>query len=913
MASLDELKKKYLPQQSTQTTPVRNEAEPQSAAPAGNASESYLDRLKKKYIPTVDRNYINSFVTDANSFLGSAHTDYGSISPDTFTSVYGERRQKASDLRKRSFAIRQYLDDNKGSFAADEYDELLAYLDRYDEESSKSMMDFAKAMKNYEATGKSGLDVFTAEKQAKIQKEEDKTWWEKALASFAHTSDSTLPAAGVTEAYHGYREDTTYREPDERWNDDQRNTFGYLYAIDPERAYEYALEVNNALNAGEKQEKLDKISDSAKENKVGHTLGALPASMLGLADYLSDLTESAARGTITEKEFVTPFEYSQAATGAIAEDMNEKGGTIDEDVFILGGKGWGDVYSLGFSAAQSLISAYTLGGTGTLVTFIGIGGAAGVDDALARGATPDQALLYGSIVGAAEGAAEMINADNLIKISSSKTLAKYLLAMLNQGLGESVEEGATAIVENVADNIIMADKSNYHAAVEAYISAGMSEEEAKRKAWLDLVGEVIYSAMGGFVTGAGNAAVVSGVKNVYDNAQTKKIYGESQQELVDEGRESAEGSESRKLADKYQSRLDRGKNLSGAQLSRLVSANEQQFVAEDKANIKQAAEKRLVELGETDGVSELAQILSKQAAGQELTRAEQSRLESSRYGKRVANELAPENIRSGEYTSGWAEKINTNRINVDDYNRIVEAAQTAQEAQEPAVIQEVAVEENAMQAEDSPATEAVTEPVEDVAAVEDVAEDAEEATITLEDASTKYGAQAGAMMHTYTQGQDVAKYDRAYGHAYDMGKSGVALSYVMNSEATAYLTEQQRELAYAAGKAASDTSAREQAEKNAKAANGKTGRKRGVVRGDGVSIADLKATFNDTQGTAYRVLSSYAEATGIDIVLYKSDANADGDFEGAQGKFKWSEDTIYIDINAGLANVKRPFQDKGCK
>lgn len=908
MASLDELKKKYLPQQSTQKTPVRNEAEPQSAAPAGNASESYLDRLKKKYIPTVDRNYINSFVTDANSFLGSAHTDYGSISPDTFTSVYGERRQKASDLNKRSFAIRQYLDDNKGSFAADEYDELLAYLDRYDEESSKSMMDFAKAMKNYEATGKSGLDVFTAEKQAKIQKEEDKTWWEKALASFAHTSDSTLPAAGVTEAYHGYREDTTYREPDERWNDDQRNTFGYLYAIDPERAYEYALEVNNSLNAGEKQEKLDKISDSAKENKVGHTLGALPASMLGLADYLSDLTESAARGTITQKEFVTPLEYSQAATGAIAEDMNEKGGTIDEDVFILGGKGWGDVYSLGFSAAQSLISAYTLGGTGTLITFIGIGGAAGVDDALARGATPDQALLYGSIVGAAEGAAEMINADNLIKITSSKTLAKYLLAMLNQGLGESVEEGATAIIENVADNIIMADKSNYHAAVEAYVKAGMTEEEAKRKAWMDLVGEVIYSAIGGFATGAGNAAVVGGVKNTIENAEAKKLYGESQQELVAEGRESAEGSESRKLADKYQQKLDRGKNLSGAQLSRLVDANERQFVAEDMANIKQAAEARLTELGEVDGVSELAGILAKQAAGQNLSKAEQSRLESSRYGKRVSNELNPENVRSGEYTSGWAQGIETNRINVDEYNRIVEAAQTAQEAETPMEAQEAAKEENTVQAQELPATEAAVEaPVEaaeDVAAVEDDAEEADESTVTLEDVSTKYGAQAGAMVHTYTKGQDVAKYDRAYGHAYDMGKSGVALSYVMNSEATAYLTEQQRELAYAAGKAASDTSAREQAEKNAKAANGKTGRKRGVVRGEGVNIADLRKSFNDTQGTAYKVLSTYAEATGIDIVLYKSEANADGDFEGAQGKFKWSEDTIYIDVNAGLANVK---------
>ena len=912
MASFDEIRKKM---NSRYADKVEEKKEPQktqttSATPAGgNSFAEIRSKMEGRYNPasSLTPDDITAFMRDADSFLGSAQSDYGSISPENATSVYGTRRQRASDLRQRAFVIRQYLDANKGSIAADKYDSLVSYLDDYDKASNQSMMDFAAAMKKYETTGKSGYDAFAAEKQEKAQKEEDMTWWEKALAAFAYTSDSTLPASGVTEAYHAYREDTTYREPDERWSDDQRNTFGYLYAVDPERAYQYAIEVNNSLNAGEKQEKLDKISDSAKDNKVGHTLGALAASPLGLADYLSDLTESAARGTITQKEFVTPFEYSQAAQGAIAQDLNEKGGTIDEDVFILGGKGFGDVYSLGFSAAQSLISAYTLGGTGTLVAFIGIGGAAGVDDALARGATPDQALLYGSIVGAAEGVAEAINADHLINIDSSKVLAKYLLAMLNQGLGESVEEGATAIIENVADNIIMADKSNFNAAVEAYIEAGMTEEEAKRKAWTDMVGEVIFSAMGGFVTGAGNAAVVGGVKNAVDNVNAKKIYGESQQELVAEGRESAEGSESRKLADKYQQKLDRGKNLSGAQLSRLVDANERQFVAEDMANIKQAAESRLVELGEVDGVSELAGILAKQAAGQSLSKAEQSRLESSRYGQRVANELNPENIRSGEYTSGWAQGIETNRINVDEYNRLVEDAQTAQETLTPAEAQVVTTEENTVQAQELPATEDAVEPMEEAETVEDTAEveeDAEAPAVSLEEVSAKFGAQAGAMMHTYVAGQDVAKYDRAYGAAYDMGKSGVNLSYAMKSTATAYLSETQRELAYAAGKAASDSAANEQAEKNAKAANGKTGRKVGAVRGEGVSIADLRKSFNDTQGTAYKVLSTYAEATGIDIVLYKSEANVDGDFEGAQGKFKWSEDTIYIDINAGLANIK---------
>ena len=196
--------------------------------------------------------------------------------------------------------------------------------------------------------------------------------------------------------------------------------------------------------------------------------------------------------------------------------------------------------------------------------------------------------------------------------------------------------------------------------------------------------------------------------------------------------------------------------------------------------------------------------------------------------------------------------------------------------------------------------------VEETMTAEDITESAaetEKAPLTLEEASKKYGAQAGAMVHTYVEGQDVGKYDAAYGIAYDMGKSGVSQSYAMKSEATSFLTERQRELAYEAGKAASNTAAKAQDVENRAKANGKTGRKKGTVRGQGVKIADLKKAFNDTQGTAFRLLSTYAEATGINIVLYRSEANSDGNYASAQGSFRPSNDTIYLDINAGLRGV----------
>lgn len=132
--------------------------------------------------------------------------------------------------------------------------------------------------------------------------------------------------------------------------------------------------------------------------------------------------------------------------------------------------------------------------------------------------------------------------------------------------------------------------------------------------------------------------------------------------------------------------------------------------------------------------------------------------------------------------------------------------------------------------------------------------------------------------------------------AYSFGKSGVPYSCVVTSETTSTLTDEQRTTAYEEGLAAANRSAETRELKNKSLINGKTGRRKGVVKSEGVTISELPKSFNDTQGKAYSLLSTYAEVTGVDIVLYRSKAGSDGAFKGAQGKFKWNDDTIYIDV-----------------
>ena len=184
-------------------------------------------------------------------------------------------------------------------------------------------------------------------------------------------------------------------------------------------------------------------------------------------------------------------------------------------------------------------------------------------------------------------------------------------------------------------------------------------------------------------------------------------------------------------------------------------------------------------------------------------------------------------------------------------------------------------------------------------------EQSSDKSVSIDEVAQKYGAQSNYVKKIYNIGsnQDVKQFDSAFERVFNYAQSGtVRLDVVKNLESIrSVLTDKQIELAYETGTAAANTAAKNLEANNLAQANGKNGRKTGVVKGEGVSVEDLKKTFNDNQNIAYKILSTYAEATGIDIVLYQSEMDASGNFQGAQGRFKRGEPgTIYIDINAGL-------------
>lgn len=704
---------------------------------------------------------------------------------------------------------------------------------------------------------------------------------------------------------------------------DEIEIYNYLYNTEGEdAAKEYLDYIEYGLNARRTQKVAESAAITADKAPVLSSIVSIPANLvsgIGLLDVIGQNLYRDMSGEYRPIDYnrgaMSPSVMTSAIRGTVSQKIIDKTGVIslneeNHPVMsrLLNGKSLADVYQLGMSMADSMAVAYLtpLGQYGAIL----LGGSAGTQgmlDAVAKGATDEQALTMGVLNGAFEALFEYVSLDKLLK-GNTRNVIK---AFFQQGFVEGSEEFNTTFFNTMADILVMAEKSDYRASIQAYMDAGLSEEEATKEALKDKAIEMCWDFVGGFASGGIMGSTHTAVTDVIQNNNAKRVYGSEVSALVDE---ALEIDPNNKLAQKIQGKINRGGSATGNQIYNLVQQNEQAIRSQDMNMIQESAAQRLTELGETGDVSSIAAAVAKQASGEKVSRAEQQLIGRSKYGQRVLNELTPENIRSGEYSSDWAQRIGTNRINAEEYSRLIESLETPQEETEnkpsaattevPVTVQAAPVE---TRQENTKATGQQTAKAPHEVSEAPTENTPVQKTETIEEASKKYGAQAGAMIHIYNEGQDVAKYDAAYRIAYDMGKSGVPLDYAMKSDGTSYLTEEQRKLAYNTGKDAADASAKARDEEITKGVNGKTGWKKGVVKGENVTGDDLQKAFNmnDSQVRAYNILSTIAEATGVDIVLYQSEAGADGKFQGAQGKYRRGEPgTIFIDINAGLSSIK---------
>lgn len=321
-------------------------------------------------------------------------------------------------------------------------------------------------------------------------------------AQTAVTPNMDTPAAGLAVAALIYQEDRSPWRPAEKWTKQEEENFYYLLADRGiEAAEEYAYGLNDRYAQEAKYEQIKAAEEwSGKNALTGAVATALQVGgfFISGVDAVDKLLEYSARGTITTRPYATITELNAAMNTGVSAALNNWSGTTK----ILGEeRGAGDLYQIAMSVAQSYAAIAVGGAKGSTLVYFADGLSTGIDKALKSGASPESAIVYGLTSATIAAAAEKYSIDSLIAADPGKVL----MSIVRQAGIEPTEEAVTYVLDTVAEEIILGDKSGYDAAVRAYIAEGMSRREAERQAFIDWGNELAWTMISSGISGAASA------------------------------------------------------------------------------------------------------------------------------------------------------------------------------------------------------------------------------------------------------------------------------------------------------------------------------------------------------------------------------------------------------------------------
>lgn len=343
----------------------------------------------------------------------------------------------------------------------------------------------------------------------------------------------------------------------------------------------------------------------AEEHPVGASVFSVLTSPLKGISYLGQTADYLADGKIDQNAAYNRFSYSNSAV------RDEVSKTIEESG--KWGKAGSFLYQTGMSMGDFLLDAAVSGGYEALsLAIMGTGAAAdAVIEAKDRGLSDKQSFILGSVAGAAEIVTEKVSLEALFdKTAWSKSAIGYFLKNV---LAEGSEEGASDIINWVADVLVAGDKSEWKEAIRAYEDQGLSEDKAFIEAVKDKAGEIGLDMLGGALSGgvmAGGSLGFSAAQNFATGRElTVKTgsAGSAAQAAIDTALEGGKGTRRYEQAVKYRSDLLSGKKPTSAKTGRLVNNTLAEVYAEQEAKAKEekknapgsGAENWLVPISET--------------------------------------------------------------------------------------------------------------------------------------------------------------------------------------------------------------------------------------------------------------------------------------------------------------------------
>ena len=333
----------------------------------------------------------------------------------------------------------------------------------------------------------------------------------------------------------------------------------YLGKGDVEKADAFLSSIEPSLRKRADNQALENTVAFAQEHPVLSSIVSVPLSVGSGFEYLYDLGNYAKTG---ELDTNVSSDMASAIRGTVTDKYDwEVGGW---DVFDF-------LYGSGMSMADSVASQVLFGKAGGIA--LGLSAAASsTNDALNRGMSKGQAFTSGVASGIFEGIFEswsigaFSDLTKNLKRADFRNLAKYV----GKNMWNNAKEEFLTEIANISyDYLANGDFSQYETAIRQYMSAGLSESEAKKKVATELGVQVAEAAGSGALMGFGFGAGGS-VKAAHNIAQSGRVIKDSGQtrNLVDLGKSLGEGAEAYQYADKI---TDKSRGLAIGNLLGMVS------------------------------------------------------------------------------------------------------------------------------------------------------------------------------------------------------------------------------------------------------------------------------------------------------------------------------------------------------
>lgn len=297
-----------------------------------------------------------------------------------------------------------------------------------------------------------------------------------------------------------------------------------------------ADELSETLMRDENAELNQKVAEvgqkAADDHPILSSLASIPVSavsgVIGTVGQLQSAARATGRYPTTDPNATGTMldAYSGNIRSKVAQNItgdiyNENGNLVEDGGVVR--QALSLLYQGGMSMADSIARAYIGGGS--------VGGAVlaatntfsqTMAEAAEKGATPGQAALLATVDAFIEAATEKLPLDKLISVAKGKDAVSLVKNVIRQAGIEIGEEEASLIGTLAAEAAILGEKSDFNQTVSALKEAGLTEQEAKKQAWLNIWNEAVQTALVSGISGAAGGLAASG-KNWLNQKISQKL------------------------------------------------------------------------------------------------------------------------------------------------------------------------------------------------------------------------------------------------------------------------------------------------------------------------------------------------------------------------------------------------------